>query len=282
MRNARAAERALLAPGAAWLTLFAFAPLAIVAILSLTARGRPFEWTLDGSAWVRLADARWLTVFARSCGLAAATTAICLAVGAPLAWAIARRPEPARRFLHLAVLVPLWANTLALLCAWKTILMRDGLADRVARALGLVGEGASAGLLHTPTAVLVGLVYAALPVMVQTCLASMEKIDPRLLEAAEDLGATRFTAIRRVVIPLARPGMVAGSILVFLPSLSAFVAPDLLGGGKTVYVGGLVRDCFYLDPSDWPLGAALGTALLAVTGIAAWLWFRHAEAAPDA
>jgi spermidine/putrescine transport system permease protein len=270
-------ERRLLLPGLLWLAVFAFAPLALVVCVSLAERGRPLVWTLDGGAWVRLADARWLAVLVRSLLLASATTAICLAVGAPLAWFLARRTERVRNVLHMLVLVPLWANTLALLCAWKAILLRDGVLDRALRACGLLGDDATNGLLHTPWAVLVGLVYAALPIMVQACRQSMERIDPRLLEAAEDLGATRWTAIRRVAIPLARPGMVAGSVLVFLPSLGAFVAPDLLGGAKTAHVGTLVRDCFYLDPTDWPLGAALGTALLAVTGLAAWAWFRHAE-----
>lgn len=260
-----------------WLTVFAFAPLAIVAAVSFAARARPFDWALDGSAWARVLDSRWLAVLARSVGFAAATTAICLAVGAPLAWWISRRSERTRAVLHLLVLVPLWANTLALLCAWRTILMHGGLLDQAARALGLVGEDEGTGLLYTPWAVLLGLVYATLPFMVQACFQSMEKVDARLLEAAEDLGATRSAAIRRVAIPLSRPGMVAGSILVFLPSLSAFVAPEILGGGKTATIGTLIRDLFYETPSDWPLAAALGTALLGVTGLAAWAWFRHAE-----
>jgi len=260
-----------------WLAALGFAPLAIVAAVSFAERGRPFEWALDGSAWARVLDERWLRVAARSAGLALATTAICLAIGAPLAWWISRRSERTRATLHLLVLVPLWANTLALLCAWRTILMHGGLLDQAARALGLVGPDETVGVLYTPGAVLVGLVYATLPYMVQACYQSMEKIDARLLEAAEDLGATRWTAIRRVAMPLSRPGMVAGSILVFLPSLSAFVAPDLLGGGKTATLGTLVRDIFDESPADWPLGAALGTALLLVTVAATWAWFRHAE-----
>ncbi|MCG3135047.1 MAG: Spermidine/putrescine transport system permease protein PotB [Planctomycetes bacterium] len=267
-------ERMLLAPGFGWLLLFTAAPVALVVAMSLAARGAPVTWTLDGSAWARLADARHAQILARSFGMAGAATAACLLLGLPLAWFTARRPEPWRSRLHLLVMLPLWANTLALLCAWKVILGRGGPLDRAAGALGALPEDGTLGLLYTPGAVLVGLVYAYLPLMVHGLYQSMERFDGRLLEAAEDLGATRVAALRRVMLPAVRPGIVAGCVLVFVPSLSTFVVPDILGGARTTYVGNAARDAFLQSPQDAPLGCALAVALLAVTGAAAWAWFR--------
>lgn len=270
-------ERALLFPGLAWLALFTAAPVALVVAMSLAARGAPVTWTLDGSAWVRLADVRHAQILGRSFAMAGAATLCCLALGLPLAWYVARRPEPQRSRLHLLVMLPLWANTLALLCAWKVILGRGGPLDRIAGAAGLTGEDGTLGLLFTQGAILVGLAYAYLPLMVHGLYQSMERFDGRLLEAAQDLGATRTQALVRVMLPAVRPGVVAGCVLVFVPSLATFVVPDILGGARTTYVGNAARDAFLQTPQDAPLGCALAVTLLAATGAAAWAWFRFGE-----
>lgn len=276
---AERAERRLLAPGVLWLALFTFVPAALVVAISFAGAGRPVAWELDASAWSRLFDARWLAAFGRSLVMAAATTAICAAVGIPLAWFAARRGPRMKQVVTFAVMIPLWANTLALLCAWKMILSRGGVADGVARTLGFVADDAFLDLLYTPSAVLLGLVYSYLPYMVWSAFQSIERFDMRLLEAAQDLGATRTESLVRVMLPVVRPGIIAGAVLVFVPSLAAFVVPHILGGGKTSYIGNVVRDRFYQDPQDWPLGAAIATALLLVTGLAAWVWFRFGEGA---
>lgn len=267
----------LLAPGLAWIAVFTIAPMLLVTAMSLAGRGRPVAWTLDGSAWARLLEPRWISVLGRSAGMAAATTAVCVVVGVPLAWFVARRSERVRRVLYFLVLVPLWANTVALLYAWIVVLRGDGLLDRALRAAGLLAEGERSSLLYTPAAVLLGMVYAFLPYMVYAVYQSLDRFDLRLLEAAEDLGATRWTALRRVLLPAIRPGVVAGAVLVFVPALGTFVVPDMLGGARSAYVGNVLRERLLTEPSDWPLGSAMAVVLFALTGLSAWAWFRFGD-----
>ncbi len=266
--------RAVLAPGAVWLALFAFAPLAIVVAMSFAAPGRPVSWELSGDAWRRLLDPAWVVPLRRSLWMAAATTAVCLAVGTPLALFIARRPPRARAILYFLVVVPLWANTVALVYAWMVILRVGGLADQAARAVGLIADDATLGWMYTPGAVLLGLVYTYLPFAVYAVYAAAERFDWTLIDAAEDLGATRLRALVRVFLPGIRPGLVGGAVLVFLPSLAAFVVPDMLGGAKTALIGNVIQDRFRHEPLDWPLGAALSVALLIVVATGIWAYFR--------
>ncbi len=270
-------SRWLLVPGGAWLVLFTLTPLALVLAISLAGRGSPVTWEFDGSAWLRLMDARWIGPATRSLVAALAATAACLLVGAPLAVFIARRPEPWRRILYFLVLLPLWANSLALTYAWMILLRSGGLLDQAARGAGALGPEGSLGLLYTPGAVLVGLVYVLLPFMVYAAYASAERFDWRLLEAAQDLGATRLTAMRRVLLPAIRPGLVGGSVLVFVSSLGAFVVPELLGGSKSSFVGNAIREQFHDAPLDYPLGAAMAAAVLAFVAAAMWIQQRFAR-----
>lgn len=260
----------LLAPGGAWLALFTFAPLAIVVAISFAGRGSPVDWHLDGSAWSRLFDARWLGPFLRSLLAALATTAACLLVGAPLALFVARRPQPWRSILFFLVLLPLWANSLALTYAWMILLRTNGILDQAAQHAGLLGANGTFGWLNTPGAVLLGLVYVALPFMVYAAYASIERFDWRLIEAAQDLGATRARAMFRVFVPAVRPGLVAGCVLVFISSLGAMVVPQLLGGSKTSFLGNAIRDQLMETPIDYPLGAAMSVTVLVFVALAMW------------
>ena len=258
----------LLVPGGTWLALFTFAPLALVVAISFAGRGSPVDWHLDGSAWSRLADARWLGPATRSLVAALATTAACLLVGAPLALFVARRPQPWRSILFFLVLLPLWANSLALTYAWMILLRTNGIFDQLAHGAGLLDANDTLGWLYTPGATLVGLVYIALPFMVYAAYASIERFDWRLLEAAQDLGATRTRAMFRVFLPAVRPGLVAGCVLVFVSSLGAMVVPQLLGGSKSSFLGTAIRDQVLETPIDYPLGAAMSVALLAFVALA--------------
>jgi spermidine/putrescine transport system permease protein len=260
------------------LALFTLAPLVLVAAVSFAARGRPVAWEFDGSAWSRLFDARWLGPATRSLVAAAATTAVCLLVGAPLALFVARRRAPWRSILFFLVLLPLWANSLALTYAWMILLRTNGVFDQAAQALGLLDADATLGWLNTPGAVLVGLVYVHLPFMTYSAYASIEKFDWRLLDAAQDLGATRAVAMRRVFLPAVRPGLVAGSSLVFVSALGAMVVPQLLGGGKSSFIGNAIRDQLLDTPLDYPLGAAMSVAVLAAVAAATWARRRFAAA----
>ena len=261
-----------LVPAAAWLTLFFLLPLLIIVVISLLKAGAPVAWTLDGSSYARLLDPLHAIVFLRSFALALAATLLCLLIGYPLAYFIARRPPRTRRLLYFMVLVPLWANSLVLIYAWMVLLRPNGVLHQLLLWLGVGGE--SLNLLYTPGAVLVGLVYWYLPFMVYPLYASLEKFDFALLDAAHDLGASRTTAFRRILWPLTLPGAATGCLLVFVESLGAFVVPDLLGGAKSMMLGNLIQQRFLSIPQDWPLGAAVAVTLLLAMGFALTMYFR--------
>ena len=262
-----------LVPAAAWLTLFFLLPLLIIGVISFMRAATPVEWVVDGGSFERLLNPLHLRILARSLGLAAAATLLCLLLGYPLAYYIARRPPRSRRLLYFMVLVPLWANSLVLVYAWMVLLRPNGILDAVLAALGIGGD-APLMLLYTPVAVLIGLVYWYLPFMVYPLYASLEKFDFSLLDAARDLGASRWTAFRRVLWPLTIPGAATGSLLVFIESLGAFVVPDLLGGAKSMMLGNLIQQRFLSIPQDWPLGAAIAVVLLLTMGVALTLYFH--------
>lgn len=262
-----------LVPAAAWLTLFFLLPLCIVVVISFMRAAAPVDWTFDGGGYARLLDPLHLTILARSLGLAFAATGLCLLIGYPLAYYIARRPPRTRRLLYFMVLVPLWANSLVLIYAWMVLLRPNGVIENVLASAGIVLD-APLGLLYTPAAVLVGLVYWYLPFMVYPLYASLEKFDFTLLDAARDLGASRTLIFRRVLWPLTLPGAATGCLLVFIESLGAFVVPDLLGGAKSMMLGNLIQQRFLSIPQDWPLGAAMAVTLLLAMGAALTLYFR--------
>jgi spermidine/putrescine transport system permease protein len=209
--------------------------------------------------------------------MALATTVFCLALGYPLAYFVVRRTPGLRRLLYFLVVIPLWTNSLVLTYAWMVILRQDGATDGVARWLGLLDEAGSLNLLYTPFAVLIGLVYWHLPFMVYPIYAALERFDWSLLDAAQDLGATRWRAIGHILLPMSSPGILAGCLLVFIPALGNFVVPQLLGGAKSMFVGNLIQQRFLSQPQDWPLGAALGLLMMGVVTAALWAYFRFAR-----
>jgi spermidine/putrescine transport system permease protein len=269
----RAGAALALVPAAAWLTLLFLGPLAIVALISLMRPGAPVEWVADEAAFARLLDPLHLNILLRSLALALAATALCLALGYPLAYYIARRPPRRRRLLFFLVLVPLWTNSLVLIYAWMALLRPNGIFEQLLRALGL-GADEPLTILYTPAAVLLGLVYWYLPFMVYPLYAVIEKLDWRLLDAARDLGAGRLALFTRVLWPLTLPGAVTGGLLVFVEALGAFVVPDLLGGAKGMMLGNLIQQRFLSAPQDWPLGAAAALVLLALLLAALGAWAR--------
>ena len=265
-----------LVPAAVWLSLFFLVPLLIVALISGMRVGSPVEWSLDGSAYGRMLDPLYLRIVLRSVELALCTTAICLILGYPLAYYIART-RPGRRYLfYFMVLIPLWANSLVLIYAWMILLRPSGVLDQVLHAIGF-GSDAPLNVLYTPWAVIVGLVYWYLPFMVYPLYAAIEKLDFSLLDAAYDLGANRLQVFWRVLLPLTWPGVITGCLLVFIESLGAFVVPDLLGGAKTLMLGNLIQQRFLSIPQDWPLGAALAIVLLLAVGLSLAGYFRFSR-----
>ena len=201
----------------------------------------------------------YLEIFQRSFWLSILTTAGCLLIGFPTALYLALQTERKRNLLLFLVTVPFWTNLLVRAYAWMLLLRNGGLVDEGLQGMGITDHGL--GLLYTDGAVIIGLLYTYLPFMVLPIYTSLEKMDWRLVEAAFDLGANRFHALKRIIVPLAMPGIVAGSILVFIPSLGNYIIPELLGGGKTLMIGNLIQLQFG-SSHNWPLGAALSFALL--------------------
>jgi spermidine/putrescine transport system permease protein len=253
----------MLAPARIWLALFFAAPLLIVAAYSLLTRGvyggveRP--WSLEN--YTRIVDPLYGEILLRSIAMAAAATVLCLALGLPLAIFISRSGPRKNLYLQLVTL-PFWTSFLVRTYAWLFLLRDTGLINTILIKLGFTALPLP--LLYNNGAVLLGLVYGYLPFMVLPLYATVEKLDPALLEAAADLGARPARALWRITVPLALPGMLAGAVLVFIPCLGAYLTPDLLGGGKTVMAGNLIQNQF-TTARDWPFGSAVSLALMGVS-----------------
>jgi spermidine/putrescine transport system permease protein len=265
---------ALIGPASIYLLFFFVIPLGIVFIYSFLKRGAYGQliWEFTLANYVRVFDPLYLSIFWRSMLLALAATVGCLLLAYPFAYFIARRPSArTRNLLLVLVMIPFWTNFLIRTYAWRVILGNDGPINSVLMWIGLIDEPIK--LLFTNTAVLLGLIYGYLPFMVLPLYASIERIDFSLMEAASDLYANGFQAFRKVLLPLSMPGVIAGSILVFIPSLGAFVTPDLLGGAKTVMIGNLIQSQF-LTARDWPFGSAISMILMAAVLVATLVYFR--------
>jgi spermidine/putrescine transport system permease protein len=271
---------ALMSPGLLWLTLFFAVPLAILVGYSFLHRGTyggvSPGFTLEH--YRRFGDPIYLSVAFRTLWIALATTALCLLLGYPVAYLIARAGRWRHALLFLVIL-PFWTSFLVRTYAMIVLLRSGGVINSVLMGLGITG--APLDLLYTPGAVLAGLVYGYLPFMILPIYASLERLDLDLLDAAEVLGARAWSRFRRVTLPLSLPGVAAGSLLVFIPALGAFLTPDLLGGAKTMMLGNLVQNQF--GPArNWPFGAAISFALMAVVFVALLLWLRVRDAEGEA
>lgn len=222
-------------------------------------------------------DPIYLNIIGRSVLLALFAVIVCLILGFPVAYYIARQDERTQNILLYLVTIPFWTNLLVRTYAWILIMSADGVIEQPLKALGII-DG-SLEMMYTNGAVAVGLVYSYLPLMVLPIYASLEKLDFRLVEAAHDLYADRLRAFREVIIPLAKPGIVAGCILVFVPSVGAFIAPDLLGGGKKLMLGSLIQLQF-ASSRNWPFGSAIAICLLALVMLTL-LWHVRASRKRD-
>jgi len=261
-----------LAPTWIWLWLLFVVPFAIVLAYSLLTRG-PYggltgPWTLENYA--RLVDPLYVLIMLRSFVMAAVATALCLVLAFPLALFISQAGPRKNLYLQLVIL-PFWTSFLVRTYAWLFLLRDTGLINTVLQRLGLIHNPLP--LLYNDGAVLLGLVYGFLPFMVLPIYATLERLDPSLVEAAADLGARPLTALWRVVIPLSKPGIRAGAILVFIPCLGAYLTPDLLGGGRTVMIGNLVQNQF-TTARDWPFGSAVSLALMAIVAVLLVIYMR--------
>ena len=265
----------LAAPGLLWMGLLFLAPLGLVFAISFASRGTygGIVWEFTAANYLDLLHPLYGKILGQSLWYASLTTAICFLLGFPLAYVIARSPARWQPVLLLLVMLPFWTNFLVRTYAWMILLRQDGLANRFLMGLGVVD--APLELLYTPTAVVIGLVYGYLPFMVLPLYVAVERLDPLLVEAAWDLYASRWSVFTRVVVPLTMPGIVGGCVLVFIPSIGAFITPDLLGGARSMMIGNLIQH-EYLVVRDWPLGSAVSFVLMAIVMAAVVLYYRHA------
>ena len=259
-------------PAYGYLVVFFAIPLVFVVVYSFATRNRfggtdLSDWNID--AYIGLAEPVLRNILIRSLTLAIITTVICLLVAYPFAYFLATRRPAIRNVMLVFVMIPFWSNFLVRTFAWRVLLGSDGPISQLTQAIGL-GE---TRILFTPTAIVLGLVYGFLPFMILPLYASLERLDWSLLEASRDLGATGFQTFRKVTFPLSTPGVIAGSILVFIPSLGAFVTPEILGGGREVLLGSFIVSQF-LAARNWPVGAATSTVLMTVMLASALLYFR--------
>ncbi|MFN3578552.1 MAG: ABC transporter permease [Tabrizicola sp.] len=220
-----------------------------------------------------LADAH-LTIFWRSVWLSLTTTLLTFAIGFPTAWFIATRPPSQRAMWLFLITIPFWTNLLIRTFAINEVIRNEGILNTLLLWLGVIDQPLR--IVYTETAVLIGMTYVYLPLMVLPLYATIERFDMRLLEASYDLYASRWRTLRRVILPIVKPGIIAGSILVFVPSLGAYVTPRILGGGKKMMIGNFI-ELQFLQGRNWPLGAALSVLLLIIVMAALLVYVRVAN-----
>ncbi|WP_333815930.1 ABC transporter permease [Tabrizicola sp.] len=278
----------LSAPALVLLTVAAVGPLLIVLVYSFLSPGqhgsviwefstngwRGILWSKDifSDEWM-LADAH-LTIFWRSVSLSLLTTIFTFVLGFPTAWFIATRPAQQRAMWLFLITIPFWTNLLIRTYAINEVLRKEGLVNLVLLKLGVIQ--APLDMLYGPFAIFVGMTYVYLPLMVLPLFAAIDRFDMKLLEAGYDLYASRWQVLRRVILPIVKPGIIAGSILVFVPSLGAYVTPRILGGGKQMMLGNFI-ELQFLQGKNWPLGAALSMLLLIIVTVALLVYVRYAN-----
>ena len=270
-----------------WLSVFLLLPVLIVLKISL-ARARiavpPYTGllefvdgriellaTLDNYLFV-LSDKVYLLAIIQSLEIASVSTLLCLLIGYPMAWAIAKAAPAVRNLLLVMVVLPSWVSFLIRVYAWMGLLSDSGYINSALMALGLIDDPVR--MLHTEFAVYVGIIYAYLPFMVLPIYTSLVRQDSRLAEAARDLGATPVRVFWQVTFPLSRSGVVTGCLLVFIPAMGEFVVPELLGGADSLMVGRLLWQEFFYN-RDWPVASALTVLLLAAIGLPMVYWYRY-------
>lgn len=273
-RGERLRLAGLISPGLFWLVLFFALPLVTILLYSFMTNGPRgnvvWQATLQQYATL-FTKGVYVNAYLRSIWMSVLTTLICLIIGYPLALFIARSPQRWRTPLLFLILIPFWTNFLVRIYAWQIILANNGLINSFLITVG-IGEKT---LLYTEGSTLLGLVYGELPFMVLPLYASLDRFDFTLMEAASDLGADRWRAFLRVMLPITMPGVAAGSVLVFIPTVGQFVVSELLGGAKVDYIGNLLQRLFLRsNPPDWPLGSAMAVIMMLVLMVLIMLYFN--------
>jgi spermidine/putrescine transport system permease protein len=264
----------LLGPSVFWLVIFFVAPLIIVLVVSFSKRSLlgvvEYDFNLQNYRRV-FSDVIYLRIFWKSLWLAIVNTILCLVVAYPFAFYIARQTPNRQNFLIFLVMVPFWTNFLIRTYALIFIVRDTGLFNNFLIGLGIVDEPLV--IMFTQTGVLLGMLYGYLPFAILPLYASIEQLDFNYVQAAQDLGASGVRVFLRIILPLTMPGVVAASIITFIPTMGAYVTPDLMGGGNTFLIGNLLQQQF-MTVRDWPFGSALGIVLMILVLIATIIYFR--------
>ncbi len=259
-----------------WLGFFALVPNVLVLITSMLQQGdnELVRLQLTLINYFELFDTIYARIFLHSFWLAGLCTFLCLIFGYPFAYILARAHNRYKGLLLLLVIIPFWTSSLIRSYAIVTILKAKGILNSLFIWLGIIHQPMQ--LLYSSSAVVIGLVYSLLPFMILPLYANIEKLDMRLIDAARDLGASKITVFRKVILPLTMPGIIAGIMLVFLPAMSMFYIPDLLGGAKTLLVGNLIENQF-LAARNWPMGSTVSIILTLLMGLMLLAYWRSTK-----
>ncbi|WP_283130723.1 spermidine/putrescine ABC transporter permease PotB [Enterovibrio norvegicus] len=266
-------QNAIIGVVVSWLLLFVFIPNLMIIITSFLTRddANLIEMTFTLSNYAKLLDPLYAKVVWHSFYMAAIATLLCLLIGYPFAYVIARMPERMRPFMLFMVIVPFWTNSLIRTYGLKIFLGTRGLLNEGLLTLGLIEKPLR--IMYTEYAVMIGLVYILLPFMILPLYSSIEKLDNSYLEAAKDLGASKFQSFVKVILPLTTPGIIAGCLLVLLPALGMFYVSDLLGGAKNLLIGNVIKSQI-LNVRDWPFGSAASISLTVLMGLMLFAYWR--------
>ncbi|TOC59380.1 spermidine/putrescine ABC transporter permease PotB [Vibrio parahaemolyticus] len=256
-----------------WLTLFVLVPNLMIIGTSFLTRDEAnlIELTFTFDNYLRLLDPLYAKVLMHSFYMAIIATLLCLIIGYPFAYIVAKMPEKWRPFMLFLVIVPFWTNSLIRTYGLKIVLGTQGILNKSLMAMDIIDK--SLRLMYTETAVMIGLVYILLPFMILPLYSAIEKLDNTYIEAAKDLGASKLQTITKVILPLTMPGIIGGCLLVLLPALGMFYISDLLGGAKNLLIGNVIKSQV-LNARDWPFGAATSIALTIAMAIMLYAYYR--------
>ncbi|MGF1749562.1 spermidine/putrescine ABC transporter permease PotB [Vibrio cionasavignyae] len=256
-----------------WLVLFVLIPNVMIIGTSFLTRDEAnlIEMTFTLNNYARLLDPLYAKVVMHSFYMAIVATLICLVIGYPFAYIVAKMPEKWRPFMLFLVIVPFWTNSLIRTYGLKIVLGTQGILNKGLLALDIIDKPLR--IMYTETAVMIGLVYILLPFMILPLYSALEKLDHTYIEAAKDLGASKWQTITKVILPLTMPGIIGGCLLVLLPALGMFYIADLLGGAKNLLIGNVIKSQI-LNARDWPFGAATSIALTTAMAVMLYAYYR--------
>ena len=266
-------QNAIIALITGWLVIFVMIPNIMIIGTSFLTRDEAnlIEMTFTLDNYVRLADPLYFKVLAHSFYMAIVATLLCLVIGYPFAYIVAKMPAKWRPFMLFLVIVPFWTNSLIRTYGLKIVLGTQGVLNKSLMALEIIDKPVR--IMYTETAVMIGLVYILLPFMILPLYSAIEKLDDTYIEAAKDLGANKLQTLLKVILPLTMPGIIGGCLLVLLPALGMFYISDLLGGAKNLLIGNVIKSQV-LNARDWPFGAATSIALTAAMAVMLYAYYR--------